>query len=188
MSTAPSPAVPAVPDDIEPTDMASTTTTEPDAAAANPDAAGGPAATTDGPATGADDVTVDVVKTDDAKTDDASTVVEAKVDADEEDEKCTIKRGSSRQVNLCPSAGKDGKPDRHILSFNPVVTLLGALLLWGFVVAILVMSADDIEVTAFAKMKAWQSWVTAHFTWFYIGSQDIWYAQSCVSPQVCLTP
>eukprot|EP01051_Picozoa_sp_SAG22_P013774 SAG22_NODE_1583_length_4063_cov_6.137487_2_plen_906_part_00 len=107
-------------------------------------------------------------KTEDKAADPADLAVEEK--AAVESDICPIRRGSCREVELL---GKDcmGAP---VFKFNPVVSLLGAALLWGFVIAILVMSGDDIEVTAASKMATWQSWVTATFTWLYIGSQDIW--------------
>jgi len=62
----------------------------------------------------------------------------------------------TREVNFCS------------IRFNPVVSLLAAGVLWGFV---LYAVLDDEAVTVFGE---WQSWVTSTFTWLYIVSQDYW--------------
>jgi len=53
--------------------------------------------------------------------------------------------------------------------FNPVVSVLAALALWGLVVAV---SLD--KERSMADFGDAQSWVTSTFTWLYIGSQDYW--------------
>lgn len=55
------------------------------------------------------------------------------------------------------------------LKFNPIVTLLSAAVIWGFVIWCVVKS----EV-ANAEMSLWKIWITEKFTWMYIGTQDIW--------------
>lgn len=55
------------------------------------------------------------------------------------------------------------------LKFNPIVTLLSAAVIWGFVIWCVVKSevAND-------EMSLWKIWITEKFTWMYIGTQDIW--------------
>lgn len=55
------------------------------------------------------------------------------------------------------------------LKFNPLVTLLSAAVIWGFVIWCVVKS--DV---ANAEMSLWKIWITEKFTWMYIGTQDIW--------------
>ena len=55
------------------------------------------------------------------------------------------------------------------LRFNPVVSLLSAVIIWGFVAWC--MAASD---TANDEMGRWKIWITEKFTWMYIGTQDIW--------------
>ncbi|CAE7583152.1 unnamed protein product [Symbiodinium natans] len=54
------------------------------------------------------------------------------------------------------------------IRFNPVVSLLAAVCLWGFV---LYAVLDPEASTVFGE---WQSYVTKKFTWLYIVSQDYW--------------
>lgn len=56
-----------------------------------------------------------------------------------------------------------------ILRFNPVVSLLSACIIWGFV-AWCIVESD----AANAEMGRWKIWITKTFTWMYIGTQDIW--------------
>merc|ERR1712050_406893 len=53
--------------------------------------------------------------------------------------------------------------------FNPVVTVFGAIALWGIVIGTALNQEQALE--NFAEGK---SWVTATFTWLYIASQDYW--------------
>lgn len=62
----------------------------------------------------------------------------------------------TREVSLCS------------IRFNPTVSALAALCLWGFVAYAVL---DENSSTVFS---AWMSWVTDKFTWFYIISQDYW--------------
>lgn len=55
------------------------------------------------------------------------------------------------------------------LRFNWVVTLLASIVLWVFVAVAL-----DAPEKSQEKFGEAQSWVTQNFTWFYIGSQDMW--------------
>mmetsp|Transcript_51847 Transcript_51847/g.160872 ORF Transcript_51847/g.160872 Transcript_51847/m.160872 type:complete len:792 (+) Transcript_51847:68-2443(+) len=52
---------------------------------------------------------------------------------------------------------------------NPIVSILSALALWGFVIYVSVDSEN-----AKANLKEGQTWVTTTFTWLYIGSQAYW--------------
>ena len=52
--------------------------------------------------------------------------------------------------------------------FNPVSSVLGAAILWGF--TIWCMQDEKANET----LGGWQDWVTETFTWLYIGSQGIW--------------
>merc|ERR1712110_995651 len=53
--------------------------------------------------------------------------------------------------------------------FNPIVTLFGLVSLFGFAGYCI-----DKGVEAKTTLSEWQYWVTANFTWLYIGSQDAW--------------
>lgn len=55
------------------------------------------------------------------------------------------------------------------LRFNPVVSLLSACIIWGFVAWCMVESDAANE-----EMGKWKIWITEKFTWMYIGTQDIW--------------
>jgi len=55
--------------------------------------------------------------------------------------------------------------------FNPVVTILAALALWGLVIATTLNEEQAVE-----DFKDGQRWVTRTFTWLYIASQDYWLA------------
>ena len=57
------------------------------------------------------------------------------------------------------------------VNFNPVVTLISAIIVWAFVIFCLVWT--DIAAD---RMPKWQAWVTATWTWLYIGTQDVWFA------------
>lgn len=55
------------------------------------------------------------------------------------------------------------------LRFNPLVSLLSACIIWGFVTWCIVKSDEANE-----EMGRWKIWITEKFTWMYIGTQDIW--------------
>ena len=55
------------------------------------------------------------------------------------------------------------------LRFNPLVSLLSACIIWGFVAWCMVKSDAANE-----EMGKWKIWITEKFTWMYIGTQDIW--------------
>jgi len=52
---------------------------------------------------------------------------------------------------------------------NPVVTIFGALALWGLVIGTTLNEEQALE-----DFKDGKSWVTQTFTWLYIASQDYW--------------
>lgn len=70
------------------------------------------------------------------------------------------------RINRCHTFKVKLGPIR--LNFNPVVTVLSAVVIWGFV-AWCVHDPDGANHTM-AKIK---TWITATFTWFYIGAMNI---------------
>jgi choline-glycine betaine transporter len=56
------------------------------------------------------------------------------------------------------------------LNFNPVVTILAATFIWAFVA--ICMSFPNVSNDAMANAKFW---ITENFTWFYIGSVNLWF-------------
>ena len=55
------------------------------------------------------------------------------------------------------------------IRLNPVVSLVSALIIWGFVAWCIIKPE-----TANSTMAEWKTWITATFTWMYIGTQDAW--------------
>ena len=55
------------------------------------------------------------------------------------------------------------------LRFNPVVSFLSALIIWGFATWCMVKAQAANE-----EMGRWKEWITHTFTWMYIGTQDVW--------------
>ena len=53
--------------------------------------------------------------------------------------------------------------------FNPVVTFFSALIVWAFVIWCIVEPKGSLN-----EMKKWKDWITNTWTWFYIGTQDVW--------------
>eukprot|EP00112_Aurelia_sp_Birch-Aquarium-sp1_P010001 Seg21581.1 transcript_id=Seg21581.1/GoldUCD/mRNA.D3Y31 product="Glycine betaine transporter" protein_id=Seg21581.1/GoldUCD/D3Y31 len=53
--------------------------------------------------------------------------------------------------------------------FNPIVTFFSALIVWAFVIWCIVEPKGS-----FKEMKIWKDWITNTWTWFYIGTQDVW--------------
>lgn len=75
-----------------------------------------------------------------------------------------------RWVRINWSWTKIGRVNLGIfLRFNPLVTLLSAAIIWGFVTWCIVKSEAANE-----EMGKWKIWITEKFTWMYIGTQDIW--------------
>jgi len=62
----------------------------------------------------------------------------------------------TREVNLCS------------IRFNPLVSILAAIWLWGFVIYAV---TDEDSSVVFGE---WKTYVTDKFTWLYIISQDYW--------------
>ena len=56
------------------------------------------------------------------------------------------------------------------LNFNPVVTLVSAAVIWGFVIWGIVDTDEASDDLGKAKR-----WITDKFTWLYIGTQDVWF-------------
>jgi choline-glycine betaine transporter len=52
---------------------------------------------------------------------------------------------------------------------NPWTTLIGFGTLLGFALWCII---DPVQSKV--QLGVWQSWVTKEFSWFYIGSQDVW--------------
>ena len=53
------------------------------------------------------------------------------------------------------------------IRFNPVVTGLAVVVIWGFVI----WSCVEGKRVPF---PGWKTWSIDHFTWLYIGSVDVW--------------
>ena len=53
------------------------------------------------------------------------------------------------------------------IRFNPIVSFFAIAAIWGFVIWCAVQKKE-------VPFKAWKSWIVDNFTWFYIGSQDLW--------------
>lgn len=62
-----------------------------------------------------------------------------------------------------------GHPQSKLVYFNPVITILSAVLLWGFCIYAM-LAKDDAEKTT----SEWQEWVTRIWNWLYMASQNIW--------------
>ena len=60
-------------------------------------------------------------------------------------------------------------PIMRPIVFNPWTTLIGFGTLLGFA-----LWCMNDPVASKAQLGVWQSWCTTQFTWFYIGSQDLW--------------
>ena len=56
------------------------------------------------------------------------------------------------------------------LNFNPVVTILAATLIWLFVGICM-----GFPVQSNLAMSTAKAWITEKFTWFYIGSVNLWF-------------
>ena len=55
------------------------------------------------------------------------------------------------------------------LNFNPVVTFLAAAFIWTFVVICMGFPDESHRLIGLCKV-----WITETFTWFYIGSVNVW--------------
>ena len=55
------------------------------------------------------------------------------------------------------------------LNFNPVVTFFSAVLIWTFVGICIAFPEGSLK-----QMNICKAWITETFTWFYIGSVNIW--------------
>jgi choline-glycine betaine transporter len=83
------------------------------------------------------------------------------------------------QVTACLNRSPVGKCLKRWLScgkgkflairMNWVSSLMAVAILWGFAIAVIVDPA-----TTNADFGAGKSWVSANFTWLYVGTQDIW--------------
>ena len=96
------------------------------------------------------------------------------------------------QVRFKPESrqnGREGKPNKKCqwlrfeipccklgrvklefrVRLNPVVSLLSALIVWGFVVWCVIQAKVANE-----KMLKWRAWITLKCTWLYIRTQDVW--------------
>ena len=58
---------------------------------------------------------------------------------------------------------------RMRIRFNPVVTALSALIIWGSAAW-----AIAEPKSARVELAKWTGWVTKTWTWLYIGTQDVW--------------
>ena len=55
------------------------------------------------------------------------------------------------------------------LRLNPVVTLVSAVIIWGFAAWAIARPEQ-----ANKELSKWTAWVTRTWTWLYIGTQDVW--------------
>merc|ERR1719473_1325393 len=55
--------------------------------------------------------------------------------------------------------------------FNPVVTVVGFVVLWSLAIYCMVYQGE-----AKTELVEWRNWVSNVFTWLYIGTQDAWIA------------
>lgn len=53
--------------------------------------------------------------------------------------------------------------------FNPVVTFFSAVIIWSYVIVCIVKPEPSLK-----EMSKWRDWITTTWTWFYIGTQDVW--------------
>ena len=53
------------------------------------------------------------------------------------------------------------------IRYNPVVTFLAMIVIWAFVI----WCSIEKENVPF---DAWTAWIVDNFTWFYVGSTDVW--------------
>ena len=59
------------------------------------------------------------------------------------------------------------------IHLNPMVSLVSALIIWGFVAWCIIKPE-----TTNSTMAEWKTWITATFIWMYIGTQDAWAANT----------
>eukprot|EP00929_Paragymnodinium_shiwhaense_P015593 TRINITY_DN1236_c0_g2_i4.p1 TRINITY_DN1236_c0_g2~~TRINITY_DN1236_c0_g2_i4.p1 ORF type:complete len:857 (+),score=202.27 TRINITY_DN1236_c0_g2_i4:83-2572(+) len=98
-----------------------------------------------------------------------------------EDERSSAERDFEEKGNTMYEKGYGAGPygSREVtlfkgFHFNPVVTILGAICLWAFVIWCAVDSDPKDETNALSILGDGQSWVTSTWTWLYIASQDYW--------------
>lgn len=53
--------------------------------------------------------------------------------------------------------------------FNPVVSFFSAAIIWAFVIWCILEPKSSLN-----EMGKWKDWITKTWTWFYIGTQDVW--------------
>jgi choline-glycine betaine transporter len=70
---------------------------------------------------------------------------------------------------ISPSLNNASQINVGPLRFNPGVSGVSLIILWGF--AIWCMTGEE---KAQAELSLWRDWVAYWFTWFYIGSQNVW--------------
>lgn len=59
--------------------------------------------------------------------------------------------------------------ERIILHFNPLTSVLAAIIIWGFVIYCINEPVSSKETLTGTKY-----WITDSWTWLYIGNQDVW--------------
>ena len=62
-----------------------------------------------------------------------------------------------------------GEHGSKIMYFNPVVSILSGVCIWGFVIMAMAMQTELEEA-----MSDGQGWVTDIWNWLYMLSQNIW--------------
>jgi len=83
------------------------------------------------------------------------------------------------QVVACLNRSPVGVKLKRWLSFgsgkiaairmNWISSLMAFAILWGFAIAVLQEPAETVK-----EFKVGKAWVSANFTWLYIGTQDVW--------------
>jgi choline-glycine betaine transporter len=59
------------------------------------------------------------------------------------------------------------------MRFNWVTSMFAVIILWGFAIACMA-GDDEAKAATLADLKTGKAWVSANFTWLYIGTQDVW--------------
>ncbi len=72
-----------------------------------------------------------------------------------------------RAIDKCLTV--KGKLGFISIYFNPVVTFFSAAIIWGFVIWCIALPDASL-----AEMSKWKDWIGDTWTWFYIGTQDVW--------------
>ncbi len=72
-----------------------------------------------------------------------------------------------RPIDKCLTV--KGKIGFISIYLNPIVTIFSAIIIWGFVIWCIVSPKGSLK-----EMSKWKNWIGDTWTWFYIGTQDVW--------------